>query len=266
MLTMLEARSVSYRVGQAVLVDGVSLTLARGELLALVGPNGAGKSTLLRLLAGDLPPGGGEVSLDGRPLAAYRPGDLARLRAVMPQQTVLQFAFTALEVVLMGRSPHLRGGEADQDLAIAEAAMARTDCLHLAERSYPTLSTGEQQRATLARALAQETPVLLLDEPTASLDIRHQELVMQVARERATDGAAVLAVLHDLNLAAAHADRIAVISHGRLAAIGAPWDVLTEPLLSEVFEHPVAVMPHPLRDCPLVMPIGTNGTMAARSV
>ena len=256
---MLEAHSVSYRVGQAVLVDGVSLTLARGEVLALVGPNGAGKSTLLRLLAGDLSPGGGEVALDGRPLSAYRPGELARLRAVMPQQTVLQFAFTALEVVLMGRNPHLRGREADRDLAIAEAAMAGTDCLHLADRSYPTLSIGEQQRVTLARVLAQETPVLLLDEPTASLDIRHQELVLQVARERATGGAAVLAVLHDLNLAAAYADRVAVLSRGRLAACGAPWDVLTEGLLSEVFEHPVAVMRHPLRDCPLVMPAVGSG-------
>src|SRR5215213_10162575 len=133
---MLEARSVSYRVRDAVLVDGVSLALRRGEVLALAGPNGAGKSTLLRLLAGDLAPSG-EVLLEGRPLSGYRPAELARLRAVMPQQTVLQFAFTAREVVLMGRSPHLRGGERGHDLAVVDDCMARTDCLHLAGRSYP---------------------------------------------------------------------------------------------------------------------------------
>src|SRR5215213_11523587 len=134
---MLEARSVSYRVRDAVLVDGVSLALGRGEVLALAGPNGAGKSTLLRLLAGDLASSGGEVLLEGRALSEYRPGELARLRAVMPQQTVLQFAFTAHEVVLMGRSPHLRGGERGRDLAVVDDCMARTDCLHLAGRSYP---------------------------------------------------------------------------------------------------------------------------------
>ncbi|MGH2587641.1 MAG: ATP-binding cassette domain-containing protein, partial [Dehalococcoidia bacterium] len=176
---MLEARDVSFRTGKALLLDGVSLTLARGEVLALVGPNGAGKSTLLRVLAGDLEPVTGEVLLEGRPLAEYAAHDLARRRAVMPQQTVLQFAFTAREVALMGRSPRLRGSEREDDRAFVEGCMARTDCLQFAGRAYPTLSGGEQQRVTLARVLAQETPVLLLDEPTASLDIRHQDLVMR---------------------------------------------------------------------------------------
>jgi iron complex transport system ATP-binding protein len=256
MKTMLEARDVSYRVGPALLLDTVSLAVKRGQVLVLVGPNGAGKSTLLKVLSGDLAPSSGEVLLEGRPLAEYRARDLALRRAVMPQQTVLQFAFTAREVVLMGRSPHLRGGESGHDLAVADTCLERTDSLRFAGRAYPSLSTGEQQRVTLARVLAQEAPALLLDEPTASLDIRHQELVMQIARESADGGAAVLAVLHDLNLAAAYADRVAILSRGRLTACGAPWNVFSDTLLSDVFEHPVAVMRHPLRDCPLVMPVG----------
>jgi iron complex transport system ATP-binding protein len=265
-MTMLEAESVSYRAGAATLVDGVSLALARGEVLALVGPHDAGKSTLLRLLAGDLAPAEGRVLLDGRPLSSYRPGDLARLRSVMPQQTVLQFAFSAREVVMMGRAPRLRGGETAADWAVVEACLARTDSLALAERSYLTLSGGEQQRVTLARVLAQETPILLLDEPTASLDLRHQELVMGVAREAAAGGAAVLAVLHDLNLAAAHADRVAVLSRGRLAALGPPREVFTEGLLGEVFEYPVVVLPHPLGDYPLIVPRGTQASILDVSV
>lgn len=250
---MLEAQAVSYSVGPALLLDRVGLEVRHGEVLALVGPNGAGKSTLLKVLAGDLEPSAGEVRIDGRPLGSFGARALALQRAVMPQQTVLQFAFSAEEVVQMGRNPHGRRDGA-HDLAVVRSAMERADCLSLAGRAYPTLSTGEQQRVTLARVLAQETPFLLLDEPTASLDIRHQELVMQIGREVAASGAGVLAVLHDLNLAAAHADRIAVLSRGRLAASGTPWEVLSEGLLSEVFEHPVTVVKHPLRDGPLVMP------------
>lgn len=255
-LPLLQAESLRYRAGRAVLVDGVSLDLPSGEVLALVGPNGAGKSTLLRMLAGELAPAAGQVRLDGQPLSAFAPAELALRRAVMPQQTLLQFAFTAREVVAMGRAPHLRAGRGDRrtDEAVIDAALARTDAAHLAARTYPSLSGGEQQRITLARVLAQETPLLLLDEPTASLDIRHQELVMQIARETAAAGGAVLAVLHDLNLAAASATRIAVLRAGRLAAIGPPREVLRAELLSEVFEHPLLVTDHPLRDCPLIVP------------
>ena len=251
----LTARAVTYRVGDHALVDGVSLAVVPGEVLALVGPNGAGKSTLLRLLAGDLTPSGGEVSLDGRPLARYGARELALRRALLPQQTILQFAFTARAVVAMGRHPHLgMTGESPQDDAVVEAALARTETLALAERVYPSLSGGEQARVSLARILAQEAPILLLDEPTAALDLRHQQAVLRIARELAAEGVAVLAVLHDLNLAAAHADRIALLDAGRLVAEGSPWEVLTAERLSAVFAHPVAVVPHPQRDCPLVLP------------
>jgi iron complex transport system ATP-binding protein len=258
---MLEARAASFHVGSRVLVQTVSLELRPGEILALVGPNGAGKSTLLRLLAGDLQPSEGAILLDGAPLRRVGARALALRRAVLPQQTVLQFAFSAREVVLMGRSPHLSfaGSERGHDHDVVDWAMAETDTVDLAARSYPTLSGGEQQRVSLARVLAQEAPILLLDEPTASLDIHHQELVMETARSMAVAGAAVLAVLHDLNLAAATADRVAVLQQGRLAAVGPPHEVCTEALLSEVFEHPMTVLQHPVRDCPLIVPLPRGG-------
>ncbi|MGE0543722.1 MAG: heme ABC transporter ATP-binding protein [Dehalococcoidia bacterium] len=254
---MLEARAVSFHVGARALVQEVSLDLRPGEILALVGPNGAGKSTLLRLLAGDLQPSAGAVLLDEAPLRTYGARALALRRAVLPQQTVLQFAFSAREVVLMGRSPHLgfAASERGHDHEVVDWAMSETDTLDLAARSFPTLSGGEQQRVSLARVLAQEAPIVLLDEPTASLDIHHQELVMETARSMAAGGTAVLTVLHDLNLAAAAADRVAVLHQGRLAALGPPREVCTEELLSEVFEHPMAVLRHPVRDCPLIVPL-----------
>lgn len=265
----LEARAVSFRAGEALLLDEVSIELQPGEVLALVGPNGAGKSTLLRVLAGDLAPSAGVVLLDGAPLSSFNPRALALQRAVMPQQTLLQFSFSAFEVALMGRSPHLGAsrGESEADVAIVREALARVDALALAGRGYPSLSTGEQQRVTLARVLAQQAPVLLLDEPTSALDIRHQELVTQIAREQAQAGGAVLIVLHDLNLAAACAGRVAVLQQGRLVACGSPWQVLTAELLSRVFEHPIAVLPHPLDDRPLIVPIpATPGpSMPSRS-
>ncbi len=251
----LACRRVSYRArAGALLVDDVSLDVRPGEVLALAGPNGAGKSTLLRLLAGELLPTAGTVTLDGRPLHDLRPDTLACRRAVMPQQTTLSFAFTAREVVLMGRTPHARGGRRQDEFVVAEC-LARTDTAHLAGRAFPSLSGGEQQRVTLARVLAQEAPIVLLDEPVNSLDIHHQELVMREARVEAGRGAAVLAVLHDLNLAAAHADRVALMRRGRIVACGVPRDVLTAPLLSEVFEHPIAVTDHPLRSGPLIAPL-----------
>ena len=144
---------------------------------------------------------------------------------------------------------------------IVVAAMDRTETVPLASRSYPTLSGGEQGRVSLARVLAQDAPILLLDEPTAALDLRHQGLVMEIARDLAKNGASVLAVLHDLNLAAAHADRLAVLCDGHLVANDEPWAVLTERLLSEVYGCPIAVCPHPVRGCPLVMPLPQASTI-----
>ncbi|RVW03721.1 heme ABC transporter ATP-binding protein [Rhodococcus spongiicola] len=241
------------RGGRAVL-DRVSLAVHAGEVLALVGPNGAGKSTLLAALSGDQPVASGAVELDGHPLAHWSPGQMARRRAVLPQQHTVGFSFTARQVVRMGRSPwHRTSREADDDRRIDEC-LNMCDVRHLAGRPFSVLSGGERARVALARVLAQSTETVLLDEPTAALDLGHQEAVMRIVRDRAGEGAAVVVVLHDLGLAAAYADRICVLDGGRAVADGPPADVLTEELLSDVYGHPVEVFPHPRSGAMLVLP------------
>jgi iron complex transport system ATP-binding protein len=237
------------------LLEDVSLHLRQGEVLALLGPNGAGKSTLLRAVAGDLPFTRGRILLHGAPIDSYHPRDLAMRRAVLPQQTVLQFAFTAREVVEMGRGIWSSRHTREQDDAVIRAAMERTETDAIQERTYPTLSGGEQARVTLARVLSQEAPILLLDEPTAALDLSHQQMVMEIAREIAQAGGAVMTILHDINLAAAYADRLAILHQGRMVSLAEPWEALNPELLSEVFDCPIAVARHPMRNCPLVLPM-----------
>jgi len=243
-------RGLGYRVDGRDLITGVDVAAAPGELLAILGPNGAGKTTLLRVLSGEWPATTGEVVLLGRPLTGLAPIEQARLRAVLPQQTVLTFAFRCLDVVLMGRYAATTG----DDTAVAEAAMATTDSSHLAARAYPTLSGGEQTRVSLARVLAQETPVLFLDEPTASLDLRHQELVMRTLRGLADGGAVVVAVLHDLNVAARFADRVVLLAEGRVRAVGTTAEVLQAAIIEDVYEQTVTVVPHPVLGSPLILP------------
>ncbi|WP_245156010.1 heme ABC transporter ATP-binding protein [Nocardioides sp. 503] len=241
---MLAAHGVGVTLGGARILDGVDLAVEAGEMVALVGPNGAGKSTLLAALAGDLVPDDGVVTLDGRPLAAQAARDLARRRAVLLQHQSLAFGFHVIDVVRMGRSPWRRTDREDDDDLVVERSLERADVTELAHRLFPTLSGGEQARSSFARVLAQETPVLLLDEPTASLDIRHQEALLTIARDAARAGVAVVVVLHDLSLAAAYADRVCVLAHGRVRADGPPTEVLTGPLLTEVYDHPVQVIDH----------------------
>ena len=250
-MTSLSAVALSWHACGRAIVDSVDLELRPGELLALAGPNGAGKSTLLRLVAGDLTPTGGHITFGDAPLTALSVAEQGRLRAVMPQQTQMQFAFTVRQIAAMGRHPHepsARDGE------IVDEALVRADVPHLAERSFLTLSGGEQSLATLARVLAQEVGILLLDEPTASLDIRHKAHVMATARQAADEGAAVCVVVHDLNLAAAYADRVALMHDGRKVCDDIPWNALTAQRLSRIFDHPVAVTPSPTGPHPLITP------------
>ena len=247
-----------HRGGRALLRD-LELAVQPGEVLIVLGANGAGKSTLLRCLSGELTPDDGMLSLNGQALATWTPRDCAKRRATLPQQSLLNFPFTALEVALMGRIPH--GGPKRADIDIATQALAAAAAAHLAERRYTTLSGGERQRVHLARVLAQvwqplpadEPRYLLLDEPTASLDLPHQHTTLELMRQWARCGLGVLVVLHDLNLAAQYGDRIAVLKAGRLAAVGEPRGVLEPALIAEAFGLPVRVIPHPELDCPLVI-------------
>ena len=258
---MIEARHLGFLAGSTVLIDDVSLAADSGSIVALTGPNGAGKSTLVRMLAGELSPARGEVLLNGRVLKGITLRERAKVRAVLAQSSDLTFPFSADDVVMLGRAPHVEGRETLHDRAIVDLAMHATDTRKYADRAYPTLSGGEKQRVHAARAIAQvwegPTPrVLLLDEPTSSLDLVHQHALLQFARRMASDGCAVICALHDLNLAAQYADRIAVLERGRLIAFGAPADVLTPALLADVFRVRACVVPHPELPCPLIVPIG----------
>ncbi|MCS4277364.1 iron complex transport system ATP-binding protein [Mycetocola sp. BIGb0189] len=249
---MAEGVSLSFS-GKPVLQD-VSLRVLPGELHALIGPNGAGKSTLLAMLSGDRTPASGAVLLDGKNLGEWRPKELARERAVLTQDNTVTFPFTAAQIVEMGRAPWQRTpAEAEDERAIAEA-VAQTDVAHLMDRTIPHLSGGERARVALARVLAQRAPIVLLDEPTAALDLRHQEDVLRIARDRARAGDAVVVVLHDLNLAAAYADRITLLSRGRIAASGTPSEVLTTARVEEVYGQRVEIIERPDRP-PLIVPL-----------
>ncbi|TYB42289.1 heme ABC transporter ATP-binding protein [Actinomadura chibensis] len=249
----IEVRGLRVERGARTVLDGVDLTVRTGEVLALVGPNGAGKSTLLAAVGGDVA-SAGDVAVDGAPLASWSHAELAMRRAILLQRQAVSFPFTVAQVVAMGRAPWAGTPLEDDDEAAIAEAMSQTDVAGFAERPYPRLSGGEQARVALARVLAQRTGALLLDEPTAALDLHHQEMVFEVVRERAASGAAVVAVVHDLGLAAAHADRVAVLADGRLAACGPPAEVLTAELLSAVYRHDIEVVPHPRTGRPLILP------------
>jgi len=253
-MTRLAASGIDVTVGAGrTILDSVSIDVDAGEVHALVGPNGAGKSTLFGVLAGDITPASGAVELDGQPVDDIRPQLLARQRAVLLQENTVTFPFTAEQVVRMGRAPWARTPAADADDEAVASAMAATEVLALADRSVTSLSGGERARVALARVLAQATDVLLLDEPTAALDLKHHEDVMRLIRTQAEAGAAVAIVLHDLNAALAHADRVTLLSSGRVAATGTPAEVLTAARIEEVYGQPVDVFPHPSTGVPLVV-------------
>lgn len=235
---------VSFAYGAIEAITDLSFAVAPGEILGLLGPNGSGKSTVVRLMSRVLTPRRGRVSFDGRDLQTYSREELARQIAVVPQETVIELPFSVLEVVLMGRSPHLGrfGFERTHDLAIAHQAMEQAGVHDLAAREIHELSGGERQRVILARALAQEPRVLLLDEPTAFLDIRHQvevyDLVKNLSRQH---GLTVVAILHDLNLAALYCDCLALLKTGRLFCLGTPEQVLTYTNIKAVYETEVYI-------------------------
>ncbi|MEU9533947.1 heme ABC transporter ATP-binding protein [Streptomyces sp. NPDC048213] len=249
-----EVTGLRVRLGGRQVLDSIDLTAYAGEVLALVGPNGAGKSTLLAALAADLPAESGEVRVDGRPVTGWSAPELALRRAVLPQSAALAFPFPVEDVVRMGRAPWAGTDRADEDHPAVAEAMAATEVTEFAGRPFSALSGGERARVALARVLAQRAPLLLLDEPTAALDLRHQELVLRICRERAAAGDAVVVVLHDLGLAAAYADRAAVLHGGRIAVAGPPAEVFSGELLGRVYRQPVEVFPHPRTGVPLVVP------------
>jgi iron complex transport system ATP-binding protein len=245
MTAVLEAQSASMTIGGATLVDGIDLKIAAGEMVAIVGPNGAGKSTLLRMLSGDLRPTRGQSRLKQGEIHAYAPRQLAHHRAMLSQHVNVTFPFTVEEIVQMGAGD--TGRAAAQRLV--DVALSEVDLAHFSHRQLPTLAGGEPQRAHFARALvqlacgeAQHGPgLLLLDEPTSSLDMRHQIDLVETAKRRAQNGTAVIAVLHDLNLAMRFADRIVLLHRGRLAVDGGRTEAITAETIRRIFEVDVTI-------------------------
>jgi iron complex transport system ATP-binding protein len=240
-MSPLQAIGIEVRARDKVLIRDVSLDLAPGDFLAVIGPNGAGKSTLLGALAGDRPLTAGEVLLADQPLAHWTKADLAHRRAVLPQNSTVAFDFTGRQIASLGLLAH-RNRLSDRQIAtLADQALAETEALAFADRPFAVLSGGERQRVQLARVLAQcdadpdRQPFLLLDEPITGLDLAHQHAALASARRRADRGLGVLAVLHDLNMAARYADRVAIIENGRLTALGPTRSTLDPERLSAVF-------------------------------
>ena len=235
---VIKCENVSVVRGESTILQDVSLHASQGELIAILGPNGAGKSTLLGVLAGDLIPNSGTVNFGGDQISSLTKRELALRRAVLPQQVTVSFPFSVEEVVEMGRGPKQTG--TDQDLI--EMAMKRVDVLEMRSRLYRSLSIGEQARVSMARILAQDTPLLLLDEPTAVLDIGQQEKLMRIVRSLVDDGRTVIAVFHDLNVAMSFADRVVLLQKGKQVATGAPRETMTAETLSNIYEHKIDVI------------------------
>ncbi len=253
---IIRAENLSYQVAGKTLVNNVSLSVQPGEVVALLGPNGAGKSSLLKLLGGQWKPSSGKVLFADRELKDWPPRELARRRAVLPQSSAVPFDFLAMEIVLLGRSPH---GDASSSEALAREAMQKTECLHLANRTVTTLSGGEMQRVQLARVLVQiglgpakESRCLMLDEPISNLDPCHQHAALLIARQVSRQGAGVLVVLHDLNLAAQYADRLVLMKNGHLILDGTADEVLREDTLAQVFDVRTRIIRNPVCDAPAV--------------
>lgn len=252
--------NISFSYPSNPVLKNISFHVGEGEILSVLGPNGSGKSTLLRLIARILLPRAGAILLDDRPLNSFRRKELARLIGYVPQDVPWLFPFTVMEVVLMGRSPHVgrSGFESDRDIAVAKEMMERTDVAHLAHKPITEISGGERQRVLIARALTQEPSLLLLDEPNAHLDLRHQAEILRILRTlKDQRGLNILSVSHDLNLAASFSDRILLLGEdgntgSAVLAVGSPREVLTTRLIHRVFGVEVAVEARPGTEAPRV--------------
>ena len=258
---LLEARDVAVEIDGNSVLDGVSLDVRAGEIVGLVGPNGAGKSTLLRAVTGLAALRGGEIRVGGDGLEALARRELARRVAVVQQLAEAPATLRVRQLALLGRHPHLGllSRESARDHAIAEDALREAGCLELAGRELGTLSGGERRRAFIARALAQQAPLLLLDEPTANLDAGAQHEVLELVADLARRGSGVVLVVHDLTLAIAYCDRLVLLDRGVVVASGPPEDVITPEIVGRLYGAAVTVVAHPLTGAPLVLPSRLGG-------
>lgn len=255
---MIELKDISFSyTGVADVVRDISVKIGRGEFVGILGPNGSGKTTLLKIISGTMKPDKGHVLIDGSGLSGMRHRERARKIAVVPQESAIPFSFSSLEVVLMGRAPYLPlfGFESKEDISIARKMMEDTDVIQFEKRPIQELSGGEKQRVIVARALAQKPKILLLDEPTTFLDIRHQmDLYRLIKRKNSEDGLTVITVVHDINLASTFCDRIIFLKEGKIIADGTPHEVVRYAKIREVFDTDVYVGINDLTGMPYYVP------------
>jgi len=258
MSNALDVQNISYRYGQSSILESISFSIPAGLFFIIIGPNGSGKTTMIKILAGHLRAGRGSVGIMGKNVRDYSRRELARKMAYLPQLTQLNFPMTVRDLVLMGRSPHLGmlGLEGEEDHRFAESAMGYTDVLHLEARRMDQLSGGEQQRVLIARAICQQPEIILLDEPTAALDISHQVRVMDLMeRLKLEKNITVVMISHDINLAAMYADRLLLLKNGEILGLGDPRQVLDYASLEEAYGCPVLVTDSPLGDYLRITPV-----------
>lgn len=252
----LTAKHLSHAYADTTIIDDVNVEVEPGKILVVIGPNGAGKSSLLKLLTGELKPNAGAINFDQQPLAAWPRRELACVRAVLRQQESLSFAFTVMEMVLMGRAPHRTSHVVNNEISIS--ALTAMDAVQFKQRLYTELSGGEKQRVQLARCFAQiwenkQSRYLLLDEPVSALDIAHQKILMQQIKKFSNDGVGVIIALHDLNLAAQYADQVLLMNKGRVVVKGSPEAVLTAANIESVYNTTVSIVSHPELNVPQVL-------------
>lgn len=236
---LVAASGINFAYGERQILRDIELSVYPGDVVGLLGPNGTGKSTLVGILCGDLDTHSGSVLLSGKPIADYSRRELALQRAVMPQANDFPFSYLVHDIVAMGRASHPHNPEYDEK--VIDQAMIQTGIEHLADRDVTTLSGGEKARVTLARVIAQDASVVLLDEPTAALDISHQQQTMQLCGQMAQAGKAVIAVMHDIQLSASRCTMIALMSHGKIIDYGPPEQVITSDALTQVYQWPIKV-------------------------
>lgn len=262
----LELKEVTCSYDEALVLQQISLCVSQGDFVGIIGPNGSGKTSLLKAISRVLKPKFGIVCLDGENIFQFSQRKTAQNMAVVAQETPINFAFTAFEIVLMGRSPHLGRFEVEssQDLVIVRQAMEKTNTLYLADRHITELSGGEKQRVIIAQAIAQEPRLLLLDEPTSHLDINHQLQILDLIRGLNDDGLAVIAVFHDFNLASHYSDCLVLLNAGQIHTLGLPEEVLTRENISQVFGVDVHIDRHPVTGELYVSPIPKNAAMGSK--
>lgn len=247
-------QNIWFRYSSTWTLKDITFTTRTGEMIGLIGPNGSGKSTLLRLIAGILQPERGEIYLRDLPLSSYKEQELAKIVAFVPQETTFLFPYTVGEIVMMGRTPHMKGFfETIKDVEIVRQAMAFTSINHLSDRPITNISGGEKQRTIIARAIAQDTEILLLDEPTISLDIGYEVEILNLIRNLQREkGLTIIMATHDLNMASIFCDHIILLKEGMIYGIGSPWETLTEKNIEDVYGCRVSVDSHPLYNKPRI--------------